>query len=45
MAAWDRWRPTEGGTVLEVDIHAARTGAVRNIEDDLIDAHIPRPAR
>src|SRR5690242_10039368 len=30
MAAGDRWRPAEGGTGLEVDIHVARTGAVRN---------------
>src|SRR5258708_1818588 len=36
----DRQRPTDGGTELEVKIHSARTGAVRNIEDDMIDPRI-----
>src|SRR5260370_31559676 len=39
-AGGDRQRPTDGGTELEVKIHSARTGAVRNIEDDLIDTQI-----
>src|ERR1017187_6957503 len=39
-AGSDRKRPADGGTNLEVKIHSPRTGAVRNIEDDLIDAQI-----
>jgi hypothetical protein len=33
----DRQRRADGGTGLEVEIDVARAGAVRNIEDDLID--------